>query len=104
MKIVKIVAATALLLSVSTLSYAQMGAGMKCGAGMGGAGMMMKGDFKTQKSMMLNRVSKMKECIENSQSKEDLKACKMKMMQSKKNMMQDKKSSKCGAGKCGGGK
>ncbi len=104
MKIVKIVAATALLLTVSTLSYAQMGAGMKCGGGMGNGGMMMKGDFKTQKSMMLDHISKMKGCVEASQSKEELKACKMQMMQNKKNMMQKNKSGKCGVGKCGGGK
>ena len=99
MKTMKIAAASLLVIGLSTASYAGMG---KCGAGKCGAGMNMKGDFKTQKSMMLKRLDKMRHCVEASNSKSDLQACKQKMMQKMRQMKAEKKAMKCGAGKCGG--
>ncbi len=102
MKTLKIAAATVLVLGLGTASYAGMG---KCGAGKCGGGMQaqgMKGDFATQKSMMLKRLDKMKNCVESADSKSDLQACKQKMMQKMQQMKAQKQSMKCGAGKCGG--
>ena len=93
MKILYIAAGTLLFLGLSGTAYA------KCGGG----GMMMKGDFKTQKSRMLNNLNEMEKCVEAATSKQDLKECRMKMMQKK--MQQAKPGAmQCGAGKCGGGK
>jgi len=111
MRMTNILAASALLFGLSTAAYAEMGKcggggmqkGMKCGGGM-----MMKGDFNTVKSHMLKNLGEMQKCVESAASKEDLKKCKMKMMQKRKEMMQNKapaaKKGQCGAGKCGGGK
>jgi len=111
MRITTIAAASVLLLGLSTAAYAEMGKcggggmqkGMKCGGGM-----MMKGDFSTVKSRMLKNLDEMEKCVKSATSKEDLKACKMKMMQKRKAMMQNKapaaKKGQCGTGKCGSGK
>ncbi len=100
MKLINIMTSTLLVLGLSTVAYAEMG---KCGAGKCGTGMEMKGDFATNKAMMLKRINKMKSCIESSKSKNDIKTCKMEMMQ-KGDAKSDNKSMKCGAGKCGNGK
>ncbi len=103
MKILYIAAGTLLFLGLSGTAYAKCGGGgmqqsMKCGGGM-----MMKGDFKTVKSRMLNNLNEMEKCVKSATSKQDLKECKMKMMQKK--MQQAKPGAmQCGAGKCGGGK
>ena len=108
MKIINIAAGTLLFLGLSGTAYAKCGGGgmqqgMKCGGGM-----MMKGDFKTVKSRMLNNLNEMEKCVEAATSKQELKECKMKMMQKRKQMMQQKapaaKKGQCGTGKCGGGK
>ena len=101
MKMTNIVAASVLLLGLSTAVYAG-------GMGKCGGGMMMKGDFKTMKSHMLKNLGEMQKCVESAANKQDLKECRMKMMQKRKQMMQTKapaaKKAQCGAGKCGGGK
>ncbi len=110
MKILYIAAGTLLFLGLSGTAYAKCGGGgmqqgMKCGGGM-----MMKGDFKTVKSRMLNNLDEMEKCVKSATSKQDLKECKMKMMQKRKQMMQKKMQQakpgamQCGTGKCGGGK
>ena len=111
MKMTNIAAASVLLVGLSTAVYA--GGMGKCGGGMQqgmkcGGGMMMKGDFKTIKSHMLQNLGEMQKCVESAANKQDLKECRMKMMQKRKQMMQNKapaaKKAQCGAGKCGGGK
>ncbi len=106
MKLFKIAAAAVLALGLTTAVYAEMGgSGMSMKNGMQMQGKMaMAGDFDTQKSMMLKRLDKMKNCIESSKNSDDLKACKQDMMQKMKKMKQMKagqKSMKCAAGKCG---
>ena len=58
-----------------------------------------KMDFSAKKEMMLARMKQMKKCIKNSESMEYLKACKMKMMQKKKEKMHKKQQSKTEMGK-----
>ncbi len=104
MKMTNIVAASVLLVGLSTAVYA--GGMGKCGGGMQqgmkcGGGMMMKGDFKTIKSHMLQNLGEMQKCVESAANKQDLKECRMKMMQNKAPVA---KKAQCGAGKCGGGK
>ena len=111
MKLHYIAAGTLLLLGLSGTAYAKCGGGgmqggmqqgMKCGGGM-----LMQGDFKTVKSRMLKNLDEMEKCVKSATSKQDLKKCKMQMMQKRKEMMQKRAkpgAMQCGAGKCGGGK
>jgi hypothetical protein len=108
MKLHYIAAGTLLFLGLSGTAYAKCGGGgmqqgMKCGRGM-----MMQGDFKTVKSRMLKNLDEMENCVKSATNKQDLKKCRMKMMQKRKQMMQKKapaaKKGQCGTGKCGGGK
>lgn len=111
MKMTHITAAALLLAGLSTAAFAEMG---KCGGGMQqgmkcGGGMAMKGDFKTRKAMMLKHLDAMEKCVKSASNMQDLKACKMKMMENRKAMMQKKApgngaKAQCGTGKCGGGK
>ncbi|HHD84261.1 MAG TPA: hypothetical protein ENK93_05220 [Campylobacteraceae bacterium] len=97
MKLLHIAAGTLLLMGLSSTAYA------KCGGG----GMMMQGDFKTVQSNMLKNLDEMENCVKSATSKQDLKKCRMQMMQKRKQMMQNKAkpgAMQCGAGKCGGGK
>jgi len=103
MKLLKIAAVAVLTLGLTSGVYAEMG-NMKNGMQMQGK-MNMAGDFESQKSMMLKRLDKMKNCVEASKSSDDLKTCKKDMMQNMqkmKNMKAEQKSMKCAAGKCGG--
>ena len=99
MKMTNIAAVSVLILGLSTAVYAE-------GMGKCGGGMMMKGDFTTVKSRMLQHIGEMQKCVEAATSKQDLKKCRMKMMQKRKQMMQQTKPAvmQCGAGRCGGGK
>ena len=101
-----IAAAVVLLMGLSGAAFAGMG-GMKCGAGMAG----MKGDFASQKAMMLKHLDEMEKCVENAKNQADLKTCRMQMMNRRKAMMSTAtptgataKKMQCGAGKCGKGK
>lgn len=93
MKTIKLAAATLLILGLSAVSYAQMS---KCGGsgnmkqGKMQGGMMMNGDMKHDRGIMMQHLKNIKSCVKAAQTTEELQQCNMNMQQNAPMMQQGK--------------